>query len=162
MNRVTVAPAVIAAALSGCVAYGGFVPGVSTMNDVRSRSGRPTEVRFSPGGDEIWEYATGPQGYETYVVVFDDNGVVRSDVQVLTEDNIKRLVAGKTTRAEVRELLGRPGDAYVFGDSEAWEWRFKPVGFAAETLVVSFGKDGIVTKVDRVMDAVGGRNRGRR
>jgi hypothetical protein len=148
----------VAAALAACVSYGGLVPGVSTMEEVRSASGRPTDVRLTPGGEEIWEYATGPQGYETHVVVFDRDGVVRSTTQVLTEDNIKRLVPAKTTRAEVRELLGRPGDAYTFNGSETWEWRFKPEGFAPETLVVFFGKDGIVSKVTRVMDAVGGRN----
>jgi len=157
-NRILVAPLAVAAALLGCVSYGGFVPGVSTMADVRAKSGRPTDVRFAPNGEEIWEYATGPQGYETHVVTFDANGVVRSDAQVLTEDNIKRLVPGKTTRAEVRDLFGRPGDVYVFGGSETWEWRFKPVGFAPEMLVVFFGKDGVVSKYTRVMEVVGGRN----
>lgn len=138
------------------------MPGASTMEEVRSTSGRPTDVRFDASGNEIWEYATGPQGEETHVVVFDGNGIVRSTAQVLTEDNIRRLVAGKTTRAEVRELLGRPGDIYTFDGSETWEWRFKPAGFAPETLVVFFGKDGTVAKVTRVMDVVGGRQRGRR
>lgn len=160
--RTFVAPGMIAAALAACVSYGGFVPGVSTVEEVRSAAGRPTDVRFAPGGEEIWEYATGPEGYETHVVVFDRNGVVRSSAQVLTEDNIKRLVPGKTTRAEVRELLGRPGDIYTFNDSETWEWRFKPEGFAPEMLVVFFGKDGTVAKVTRVMESVGGRQRGRR
>lgn len=162
VNRIIAASAMLGAAVSGCVSYGGFVPGVSTMAEVRARSGRPTDVRFSPSGDEIWEYATGPKGEQTYLVTFNGNGVVRSAAQVLTEDNIKRLVPGKTTRAEVRAMLGRPGDVYVFDGSETWEWRFKPEGFAAETLVVFFGKDGVVTKVTRVMDFIGGRNGGRR
>ncbi len=145
----------------GCVSYGEFAPGVSTMSEVRSKSGRPTDVRFSSGA-EIWEYATGPEGYETYVVVFDGNGVVRSAQQVLTEDNIHRLIPGKTTREETRNLLGRPGDVYEMNASETWEWRFKPQGFAAETLVVSFGSDGLVGRVTRVMESVGGSRRGRR
>src|SRR5258708_1669249 len=148
-------------ASAGCVSYGEFAPGVSTMSEVRSKSGRPTDVRFSSGA-EIWEYATGPEGYETYAVVFDGNGVVRSALQVLTEDNIRRLIPGKTAREETRNLLGRPGDVYEMNGSETWEWRFKPQGFAPEILVVSFGKDGLVAKVTRVMESVGGSRRGRR
>jgi hypothetical protein len=148
-------------AAAGCVSYGGFTPGVSTVSEVRSASGRPTDVRFS-SGEEIWEYATGPEGTETYVVVFDGNGVVQSAQQVLTEDNIRRLVPRKTTREETRNLLGRPGDVYEMNASETWEWRLKPLGFAPEILVVSFGKDGLVSKVTRVMESVGGGRRGRR
>ncbi|TMG71211.1 MAG: hypothetical protein E6H80_12790 [Betaproteobacteria bacterium] len=92
------------------MSYGGFTPGVSTMSEVRSKSGRPTDVRLSSGA-EIWEYATGPEGYETYVVVFDGNGVVRSAQQVLTEDNIHRLIPGKTTREE--EEPARPAGRRV-------------------------------------------------
>ena len=154
---------VIAASLAaaGCVSYGGFTPGVSTMSEVRSKSGRPTDVRLSSGA-EIWEYATGPEGYETYVVVFDGNGVVRSAQQVLTEDNIHRLIPGKTTREETRNLLGRPGDVYEMNARETWEWRFKPQGFPPEILVVSFGGDGLVSGVTRVMESVCGSRRGRR
>ncbi len=148
-------------AAAGCVSYGGFAPGVSTMSEVRSKSGRPTDVRLS-SGEEIWEYATGPEGYETYVVVFDGNGVVRSAQQVLTEDNIHRLVRAKTTREETRNLLGRPGDVYEMNGSETWEWRIKPLGFLPEILVVSFGSDGLVSRVTRVMESVGGGRRGRR
>ncbi len=46
--------------------------------------------------------------------------------------------------------------------SEVWEWRFKPQGFAPEILVVSFGNEGLVSKVTRVMESVGGSRRGRR
>ena len=153
----------IAASLAvfGCVSYGGFTPGASTASEVRSTSGRPTDVRFS-SGEEIWEYATGPEGFETYVVVFDGNGVVRSAQQVLTEDNIHRLVRAKTTREETRNLLGRPGDVYEMNGSETWEWRFKPQGFAPEILAVSFGGDGLVSRVTRVPESFGGGHRGRR
>src|SRR5437879_9604192 len=68
-------------AAAGCVSYGGFAPGVSTMSEVRSRSGRPTDVRLSSGG-EIWGYATSPEGFETYAVVFDGQDMGRSAEQV--------------------------------------------------------------------------------
>jgi len=148
-------------AICGCASYAGFTPGVSTMSDVRLKAGRPTDVRFSPG-EEIWEYATGPEGLETHVIAFDHNGVVRSVEQVLTVDNIRRLLPGKTTREETRNLLGRPGDVNTMNGKEVWEWRFKPLGFAPEILAVSFGVDGLVTDVARVMESAGGSRRGRR
>ena len=149
------------AVLWGCVSYQGFTPGVSTMQDVRARAGRPTDVRFS-GGQQIWEYATGPQGVETHVITFDNSGIVQSVEQVLTLDNIGRLVPGKTTREETRELLGRPGDINIMNRKEVWEWRFRPFGFIPEILVVSFGGDGLVTDVARVPESIGGSNQGRR
>jgi len=144
-------------AICGCASYAGFTPGVSTMSDVRSKAGRPTDVRFSPGED-----ATGSEGLETHVIAFDHNGVVRSVEQVLTVDNVRRLLPGKTTREETRNLLGRPGDVNTMNGKEVWEWRFKPLGFAPEILAVSFGADGLVTDVARVMESVGGSRRGRR
>lgn len=149
-------------AAGGCVSYGGTTPGRSTMSDVRSASGRPTDVRFGPNGDEIWEYATGPQGEQTYIFEFDRNRSVSSAVQALTENNIARILPGKTTNQDVRSLLRRPGDIQVLTDSEVWQWRIKPVGFAPETLYVFFGRDGVVTKLTRVQDFFGGSRRGGR
>jgi hypothetical protein len=149
------------AVLCGCVSYGGFVPGGSTMWDVRSRAGRPTDVRFVHG-EEVWEYATGPEGVETHVIGFDRQGVVQSAEQVLTLDNIRRLTPGKTTREETRELLGRPGEVSMMNGKEVWEWRFRPFGFIPEILAVSFGGNGLVTDVARVPESIGGSNQGKR
>jgi hypothetical protein len=148
-------------ALCGCVSYGGFTAGVSTTFDVRSRAGRPTDVRFVRG-DEVWEYATGPEGVETHVITFDSKGVVQSAEQVLTLENIGRLTPGKTTREETRELLGRPGEVNMINGKEIWEWRFRPFGFIPEILAVSFGRDGLVTDVARVPESIGGSNQGRK
>jgi hypothetical protein len=131
------------------------------MQDVRSKAGRPTDVRLAPD-EEIWEYATGPEGVETHVVAFDSRGVVRSVEQVLTLDNIRRLTPGKTTREETRALLGRPGDINMMNGKEVWEWRFRPFGFIPEVLAVSFGGDGLVTDVARVPESIGGSNQGKR
>jgi hypothetical protein len=153
--------ATMGVALCGCVSYSGFSPGVSTMYDVRSRAGRPSDVRFVHG-EEVWEYATGPEGVETHVIRFDSRGVVQSAEQVLTLDNIRRLTPGKTTREETRALLGRPGEVSMMNGKEVWEWRFRPFGFIPEILAVSFGGDGLVTDVARVPESIGGSNQGKR
>ena len=131
------------------------------MSDVRLRSGRPTDVRFA-SGEEIWEYATGPQGVETYAIAFDRDGVLRSAEQVLTLENMRRVIPGKTTREETRGLLGRPGEVSMMNGKEVWEWRFRPFGFIPEILAVSFGADGLVTDVARVPESIGGSNHGRK
>jgi hypothetical protein len=154
-----IGPLAVCAALWGCVSYQGLTPGISTMWDVRSTAGRPTDVRFA-GDTEIWEYATGPEGVETHVIRFSRNGVVESVDQTLTLDNIRRLVPGKTTREETRELLGRPGDINMMNGKEVWEWRFRPFGFIPEVLAVSFGGDGLVTDVARVPESIGGSRKG--
>jgi outer membrane protein assembly factor BamE (lipoprotein component of BamABCDE complex) len=118
-------------------------------------------VRFVHG-EEVWEYATGPEGVETYLITFDSKGVVQSAEQVLTLDNIRRLTPGKTTREETRELLGRPGEVSMINGKEIWEWRFRPFGFIPEILAVSFGGDGLVTDVARVPESIGGSNQGKR
>lgn len=129
------------------------------MSDVRLKSGRPTDVRLS-SGEEIWEYATGPEGVETYFITFDRNGVARSAEQVLTLDNMRKVFPGKTTREETRALLGRPGDVNMMNGKEIWEWRFRPFGFIPEILAVSFGADGLVTDVARVPESIGGSQKG--
>ena len=96
-------------------------------------AGRPT-CGFS-SSEEIWEYATGPEGIETYVVVFDGNDLVRSAQQVLTEDNIHRLIPRKTTREETRNLLGRPGDVYQ-GE------RKRSLGMALQSAGIRAGNPG--------------------
>jgi hypothetical protein len=131
------------------------------MWDVRSKAGRPTDVRFSCS-EEIWEYATGPEGLDTYVIAFDGKGVVRLVEQVLTLDNVRRLTPGKTTREETRQLLGRPGEVSMMNGKEVWEWRFKPLGFIPERLAVSFGTDGLVTDVARLPESFDGNNKGRK
>jgi len=132
------------------------------MREVRSTLGRPTDIRWSPAGREIWEYASGPEGDETYLVSFDATGTVLSVRQALTAEAIDSIVVGTTSKAQVRNLLGFPADAYAIGGREVWEWRYKPAGFSSRSLIVQFGSDGAVTEVLELQDPGGGRGYGKR
>jgi hypothetical protein len=103
------------AALAGCAGPRAMVPGQSTIVEMRARVGTPTDIRFDRNGDELWEYATGPMGYETYLVRIGTDGKVREVTQILTEDQMMKLVPGTMTKADARNLLGRPSDQTFTG-----------------------------------------------
>ncbi|MDH3438756.1 MAG: hypothetical protein OEN48_17475, partial [Betaproteobacteria bacterium] len=89
----------LASVLAGCAAPGSFVPQQSTITDVRARMGSPTDIRFDRDGDELWEYATGPRGTETYLFRFGKNGRVKAVTQLLTEEQFGKIVPTQTTKA---------------------------------------------------------------
>ncbi len=116
--------AVIAAfALLGCASPRTVVPQQSMASDLRSTIGLPTDIRFDANGDELWEYAKGPSGTETYLVRVGRDGKVKDVTQLLTTARFDRIVPGKTTKAEVRDLLGRPSDIEYLKSGLVWEWR---------------------------------------
>jgi hypothetical protein len=139
------------ALLGGCA---GLVPGQSTEADVRSRMGAPTDTR-TEGSDKLWEYATGPEGMHTRLVRIGADGRVKEVTELLTEENLARVIPGKTTRAEVRNILGRPMDETTFGNGLAWSWRFKRLGISASYMVVSFNPDGTVREKSVIVDPSG-------
>jgi hypothetical protein len=109
--------------LSGCATPGSLVPQQSTADDARSRVGLPTDIRFSANGDELWEYARGPAGMQTDVVRIGRDGRVEEVTQLLTPERFDRIVVGKTTKQQMRELLGRPSDLRYLPSGLVWEWR---------------------------------------
>ena len=115
------------AALAGCAGPNAFAPG-SGIVDVRARVGTPTDIRFDRNGDELWEYARGPLGYETYLVRVGTDGKVKEVSQILTDDQLAKIVPGTMTKADVRNLLGRPSDEMFTGAGTVWSWRFKRSG----------------------------------
>jgi hypothetical protein len=133
-----------AALLGGCAGPHSLVAGQSTEADVRARMGTPTDTRTEPNGDKLWEYATGPEGVHTHLVRIGADGRVREISQLLTEDRFATIVPGKTTRAEVRNLLGRPMDDTTFRAGPTWSWRFLRMGVSPSYMVVSFNADGTV------------------
>jgi hypothetical protein len=134
----------LTALLGGCTGAGALVAGQSTEADARARMGAPTDTRTEPNGDKLWEYATGPEGVQTYLVRIGADGRVREVSRLLTEERFATIVPGKTTRAEVRNLLGRPMDDTTFRAGPTWSWRFLRGGVSPAYMVVSFNGDGTV------------------
>lgn len=144
----------LAALAAGCAGPNSLVAGQSTEADVRTRMGNPTDTR-SEGGDKVWEYATGPEGFYTHEVRIGADGRVRQVTQLLTEERLATIVPGKTTKAEVRNLLGRPADDTRYPSGEAWSWRFLRMGVSPGYMVVRFNADGTVYERIVIIDPSG-------
>lgn len=144
------------AALAGCIGPQALVPGQSTVVDMRARVGTPTDIRFDRNGDELWEYASGPSGYYTYLVRVGSDGKVKEVSQILTDDQLMKIVPGTMTKADVRNLLGRPSDQTYTGTGTEWSWRYKKGGVAPGYLLVKFNADNTVRERISVVDPSGG------
>ncbi len=126
--------------LAGCAVPSAIKPG-TTADELTQKLGKPTAVRPAAGGGESWEYAYGPEGTETWLFGIDQGRTVRSATQLLTEERLRQVVAGKSTETDVRALLGQPRDITRYHDTSTWEWRVA-VGPAMGMYVVHFGTDG--------------------
>jgi len=144
------------AALAGCVGPRAMVPGQSTVVEMRAKVGTPTDIRFDRNGDELWEYATGPMGYETYLVRIGTDGKVKEVTQILTEDQMLKLVPGTMTKADARNLLGRPSDQTFTASGTVWSWRFMKFGVQPGFLTVRFNPDNTVMDRIVILDPSGG------
>jgi hypothetical protein len=149
------------AALAGCVGPRAMVPGQSTIVEMRAKVGTPTDIRFDRNGDELWEYATGPMGYETYLVRIGTDGKVKEVTQILTEDQMLKLVPGTMTKADARNLLGRPSDQTFTASGTVWSWRFMKFGVQPGYLTVRFNPDNTVMDRIVILDPSGGTRAGK-
>jgi len=140
--------------LAACANPGSFVPQQSTITDVRARMGSPTDIRFDQNGNELWEYATGPRGRETYLFRFGKDGKVTAVTQLLTEEQFGKIAPNQTTKAGVRDLLGRPSDEAFVRDGTSWSWHVR-TGDRDGRFVVRFRPDGVVLEKAVIHD--GGR-----
>ena len=88
--------------LTSCATPSAIVPNTTTADELLKKLGSPTDKRANPAGGEFWEYATGPEGTQTWLFWIDSGRMVRSSTQLLTEERLRQIVPGKTTEAEVR------------------------------------------------------------
>jgi len=138
--------------LGGCANPRALVPGQSTEADVRSRMGNPMDSRTDPNGDRLFEYATGPEGFVTYLVRIGPDGRVKDVSQLLTEEQLAKIVPSKTTKTEVRQLLGRPTHEDAYGVGLTWSWRYKKGDVQPGHLVVTFNPNDTVRDTIAIID----------
>lgn len=153
----TRAMAVVAAfLLGGCASFGGtsLVPGQSTAKDVEELMGAPTERAVVADGDTVWYYRRQPYGMQNIGVRLTPAGVVRSVQQLLTEENLKNIVAGTTTAAQARQVLGPPFLVSRLSRQErdVWEYRMFNAVQQEYFLFVQMSYDGVVREVLLIKD----------
>jgi hypothetical protein len=153
-NAAALIELLLAALLAGCAGAGSLVAGQSTEADVRARMGAPTDTR-TDRGDKLWEYATGPEGFHTRLVRIGADGRVREVTELLTEEQFARIVPGQTTRAEVRNLLGRPSDEATYRAGLTWSWRHLKGGAQPGYMIVKFNPNDTVAEKIIIVDQPG-------
>lgn len=149
--KIKLAAAMVVVVVSGCASFDGrgLVPGKSTANDVEALMGAPADRIKLADGDTKLYFPRQPDGRMMYVVRLSPDGVMRSNEQVLTEQNIARLVRGVTTREQAREMFGPPWQTARFERQErdVWEYYIFNVELQEYFLDLQFSYDGILREV---------------
>jgi len=132
---------------AGCVSDGrGLQPGVHDAPAVRAEMGAPGEVLKAPQGGEVWFYPRGRVARQTWRAEIGPDGRLRGIEQVLYEKNFDRIIDGKTTREELRLMLGPPNAEWLAmnGWETIWDYHY---WWVSQQWVVHFGIDqkGVVT-----------------
>ncbi|MGH8637737.1 MAG: hypothetical protein ACREUZ_11450 [Burkholderiales bacterium] len=138
--------------LAACGGIQSVVPQQSTLAEVRNAAGRPTDIRFDREGNELWEYATGPMGDQTYLVRAAMDGRVLDVTELITQAQFSKVVRNTSTKAQVRELLGMPSELQYFGAEAVWSWRMR-ISPQWGYYSVRFNRDGIAIETLVIMDA---------
>jgi hypothetical protein len=146
----------LTALLAGCAGHGRNLQPGADATAVRSQMGAPTEVVKLGDGGEAWFY---PGGFRnTLRVELGPDGKVRAVEQVLDERHFDRIVDGKTTRDELRAMLGPPFYVRQLSSREVlWEYRYLWASDEPWTLYVGIGPDGVVTGLARLTELDGPR-----
>jgi len=141
--------------LAGCANPRFLVADQSTSAEVRARLGTPTDTRVDRNGDQLWDYATGPEGLETHRVRIGADGKVKAVTQLLAEDQLAKVVLGTTTKSGVNELLGPPSDEATYRTGLTWSWRFLRGGVSPGYMVVTFNPAGTAETKIVIVDPSG-------
>ncbi len=147
--------AMVAALAGGCASYDGrgLVPGVATAAQAEALMGSPAETRSTADGGKVLVFTRAPLGRHTYAVALGPDGKVRGVEQLLTWANTEKLLAGTTTRPQVRELLGPPGIVSRLPRQQREVWEYKWLHYDEKRILwVQFSDDGIVREVLNMRD----------
>lgn len=143
--------AIVVLLLAGCASFDGrgLVPGQSTERDVEALMGVPAERMKMPEGDTVLYYPRQPTGRMMYAVRIAPDGVMRSREQLLTEQNIARLLRDSTTREQARVIVGPPWKTSRLERQErdVWEYYMWNVEVEEYYLYLQFSYDGILREV---------------
>ncbi|HEX2566355.1 MAG TPA: hypothetical protein VHL85_05820 [Burkholderiales bacterium] len=136
--------------LSACASYDGrgLLPGQSTQSDVEAVMGEPADVREMPNGETVLWYPRMPYGSGSYAARIGPDGRLLAVEQRITEQNIARIVPGKTTADEVLDIVGPPyrADPFPRMEREIWTYKIQVFPFP-KALFVQISPDDIVREV---------------
>jgi hypothetical protein len=109
--------------------------------------GRPAETHALASGGKVEYFPQLPYGHVTYAARYDADGKLVSFDQILNDDNIAKVVRGKTQMKEVRDLLGPPWQPVDQKLMQRTVWTY-PMRIAGDPnpkwFVVQMSYDGVV------------------
>ncbi|HEX7053780.1 MAG TPA: hypothetical protein VF211_07585 [Burkholderiales bacterium] len=144
--------------LAGCAADGRNLQPGADATAVRAQMGSPGEVVRLPDGGEAWFYPGGRVRRQTFRAELGPDGRLRKVEQVLDERHFARIVPGKTTREELRRLLGSPEQEFRGYNETVWQYHYLWTPNWPYRLHVGIGDDGIVTGLARLSELDGPRS----
>ena len=124
------------------------MPGKSSEAEVRALMGAPAQTLGLPAGEKALYFSRLPEGRTMFVATIDPDGVLRALEQVLTRENIGKLVPGTSTAKDVRALFGPPGATGHFPRQAREWWEYKYYDYQdRRILYVQFSDDAVVREV---------------
>ena len=155
MQRLSIALLFAALLASACAGYSGsdLIAGKSTVTEIQASMGVPAEKLALPDGNSVWYYPRGPVGRQTFAVTLGPDGVLRGIDQRLTMANVAKLVQGRSTAKEVRELLGPPPTVRPFPRLQRYVWIYPMLlDEDPRILWVQFSSDDIAREIIETHD----------
>lgn len=147
MTRTILLPALLAASLlGGCAGMMRQAPVAGdSMETVIGKYGQPTG-RYQQAGVQVFEYATGPMGQQTYMARFGADGRLSSFEQVLGGAGFARIKVDRATKPDVLALIGRPAETsrIAMKNYEVWSYRYKENDVWDSLMHVHFDEAGVV------------------
>jgi len=141
--------------IGGCASYDGrgLAPGTAAA-DVEAVMGAPAERLKAADGDTIWFYPRQPFGRQMYAVRIAPDGRMRSVEQTLTEQNLRKLVPGVTTKAQAREIFGPPYRVSYNArmEREMWEYNTYSATQRDFFLYLQFSPDDLLREAIHIED----------
>ena len=96
-----------------------------------------------------------PGGSSDFVARIGGDGKLVALEQRLTEDNVKRMQAGTSTREDMRELFGPPTTVSDYPRQERQVWGYRMFAFDTSrgtVLYAQFSPDGVLREMFRIYE----------
>ena len=115
---------------------------------VQQKMGAPTAV-YRDGGEQVFEYATGPMGQQTFMAHIGADGRLATYEQVLTSEKFATVKIDAATKDDVLRSFGRPAEMsrVAMHDYEVWSYRYKEAGVWNSLMHVHFDRQGVVRQM---------------
>ena len=148
-------PLVILTTFAGLVILGGcagMIRQPPSLGDpvavVQQKMGKPTAV-YQAGADQVFEYATGPMGQQTFMARVGPDGRLRFWEQVLTSEKFATVKVDAATKDDMLLAFGRPAEKsrVAMHDYEVWSYRYKEAGVWNSLMHVHFDRQGVVRQM---------------